>query len=173
MKFVIFLLFLPIGVIAQQAELYLHEWTLYPNFSLENKLEVGDSLVFIVNDSIMYNPEITLRVNKERRAVFGLTSFAYPTENGIVLSTEDPEPTYTVTWDTIRKKDSIEIIEYKVQNHIQVFHGPAIVNICVLNEELLQGIFNCGIVVGYGHEDVIDGPFDYYINEEKLVLIKR
>ena len=172
MKYVIILLLLPFCLNAQDSNLFEQQWTLYPNFDLKKNIKSGDSLVFIVNDSTMYNPAITLEVDKNRKASFCIISYTHPTEKGIVTSTNVPSPTYTVTSKTIVKEGSIETIEYPTEKSIQV-SGPAMVTVCVLDDSLHNDTFSCDIIIGYGKDDFISGPFRFVVKNNQLILIKQ
>ena len=173
MKYVIILLLLPFCLSAQDSNIFEQQWTLYPNFDLKKNIKSGDSLVFIVNDSTMYNPAITLEVDKNRKATSCIISYAHPTEKGIVTSTNDPAPSYTVTRKTIVKEGSIETIEYTTENSIQVSQGPAMVRVCILDDSLHSDTFSCDIIIGYGKDDFISGPFRYVVINNQLILIKQ
>ena len=135
MKYVIILLLLPLCLNAQDSNLFEQQWTLYPNFDLKKNMKSGDSLVFIINVSTLYNPAITLEVDKNRKATFCIISYTHPTEKGIVTSTIAPSPTSTVTSKTIVNEGSIETIECPTESSIQL-SGPAMVNVCILDDDL-------------------------------------
>jgi hypothetical protein len=178
MKCILFIfLFLSFSALSQSSELFNVTWTMYPNYALPDSLNSGDTLTFFKDDTTDYNPKITLSIEPSGTVISDLVLFAYQTSKGIIVTREglNPDPEYTITTDTIVQGDSTTIIESKTQIGIRylVNHGPAIGSMCELDLTNIEHDFTCGILVGTGSNGTLEGPFNYQIEGDRLILIKK
>ena len=146
---------------------------LYPNYNLPKSLKTGDSLIFVIDTITDYNPEISLSIDRNGRVSSSLLSYSYPTAKGIITSKADRPISYSTYSDTISQGDSLTIVEYTFENEPRYNHGPAAVNVCLLDLTSKSFEFTCGVLIRFGANGTLKGPFEYQINDERLILIKK